>query len=137
MESSAAIAAYNDPKGYEILIMQGGDQGVGPFHSADLLQLQADRAGRWLFKYLFAELRHRRCVRRPASQGGPTAKQKEDLQAVSSKLTNNAIDKTASWYHQALSSKSKCLQGLDDPAEHAGFITGVQNWYFTSSGPAS
>ena len=97
------------------LIMQGGDQGVGPFQPADLLQLQADQAGRSSRPIRGTAPSTMRFIGRP--QGAGPRQAAGDLPEIVSKLINNAIDKTSSWTTQALSAKSKCLQGVTIPPD--------------------
>ena len=77
LDTTAAIEAYDKIDTYDVTIAQGGAQGVGPFAVADLLQLQADRAGP--LQDLFAELRHRRWLRR-RPQGARPHQAERDLQ---------------------------------------------------------
>jgi ABC-type transport system substrate-binding protein len=128
MESSAAIAAYNDPLGYEILIMQGGDQGVGPFHQQPYYNCKQENPAVWKWSYprdcriddLFAQAR---------LEPDP-AKQQTIFKQISS-ITNKLIDKTSLWTTQALSFKSKCLVGPTVPKNTRFFINTVKDWYFT------
>jgi len=128
MESSAAIAAYNDPKGYEILIMQGGDQGVGPFHQQSYYNCKQTTPAVWLYSYL-RDCNVDKLFTQARLEADP-AKQLTIFKQISS-ITNKAVDKTSLWTTQALSFKSKCLHGPVVPSNTRFFIANAKDWYFT------
>ena len=63
----------------------------------------------------------------PPARRSTHAKQNEIFKSVS-KLINNEIEKVSWWTTNALSAKTKRLDGVTIPPNTREFIIGVQNW---------
>ncbi len=90
LETTAAIEFYNKIDSWEIIIAQGGDQGVGPFRTQELLQLQADRAGRQ--PGVLQGLQHRRALPRQARRELDETKREPRSSSRSRGIMNKAVD---------------------------------------------
>ena len=128
LDTTAAIEAYDKIDTYDVTIAQGGAQGVGPFAVADLLQLQADRAGP--LQDLFAELRHRRWLRR-RPQGARPHQAERDLQERQQADQQRDREGLLVDHQRAERQDQAALQGVTIPPDTREFITGVQNWTLT------
>ena len=100
---------------YDVTIAQGGDQGVSPFQPQ--LYYNCKQTEPAALQDLLAELRHRRRVRRSPQGARPRQAELEIFKSIC-KLINNEVDKVSLWTTNALSAKSKCLQGVTHPAGH-------------------
>ncbi len=127
LESTAAIEFYNKIDEWEVIIAQGGDQGVGPFrtqnyYNCDQVEPAVNKAYLKDCKVDELFLQARREV--------DDAARTEIFKQIS-KILNVATDRVSYWTTNALSAKAKGLQGVNIPPNTREFIVGVQNWTFT------
>jgi peptide/nickel transport system substrate-binding protein len=126
-DSTAAVEYYNKIDDWEILIAQGGDQGVGPFKTESYYVCTQNEPAVWKaylkdckIGELFAE------ARRELDE----TKRTEIFKQISG-IINKAVDRVSYWTTNALSAKAKGLQGVAIPSNTRTFIVGVQNWTLT------
>ncbi len=127
LESTAAIEFYNKIDEWEVIIAQGGDQGVGPFrtqayYNCDQVEPAVNKAYLKDCKVDELFLQARREV--------DDAARTEIFKQIS-KILNVATDRVSYWTTNALSAKAKGLEGVNIPPNTREFIVGVQNWTFT------
>ncbi len=127
METTAAIDAYNKIDQWEIIIAQGGDQGLGPFRTenyyvpCDLKQPAVQQA-------YFKDCKITELYAQAHKEFDP-AKQQELFKQVES-ILNKAVFHTSLFTTNALSAKSKGLQGVSVPANTRDFISS-KVWLWT------
>jgi len=131
LETTAAIAAYNELDSWEMLIMQGGDQGLGPFKQASYYQ--CDIKVPPAQAYWNAVPRDCPNIDDKFDQAAtePDEARRTQLYKEISSHTNKLVDKVSFWTLNAMSFKTKSLQGVLVPKNTREFIIGVQNWYFS------
>lgn len=127
LESTAAIEFYNKIDQWEVIIAQGGDQGVGPFrtqnyYNCDQVEPAVNKA--YLKDCKIDELFLQ--ARREVDDAART-----EIFKQISKITNLAVDRISYWTTNALSAKAKGLEGVNIPPNTREFIVGVQYWTFT------
>ena len=128
LETTAAIEYYNKITDYEILIMQGGDQGVGPFKQQSYYNCKIDSPQVW--KTYARDCKIDEFFQQAKLEPDAT-KQLALLKQVSG-ITNKIVDKTSLWTTKTLNFKSKCLTGPIVSANTREFITSkVWLWSFT------
>lgn len=124
LDTTAAIEMYDKIDQFDVTIAQGGAQGVGPFASQIYFSCKQTEPAHF-------KTYSRNC----AIDDGFVAARKEIDEAKRteifkglSKLINDEVEKVSWWTTNALSAKSKRLQGVTIPPDTREFITGVQNW---------
>jgi peptide/nickel transport system substrate-binding protein len=127
LDTTAAIEMYDKIDQFDVTIAQGGDQGVGPFRSQIYFSCKQEEPAHF-------KTYSRNC----AIDEGFVAARKEIDEAKRteifkgiSKLINDEVEKVSWWTTNALSAKSKRLQGVTIPPDTREFIVGVQNWSLT------
>jgi ABC-type transport system substrate-binding protein len=127
LDSPAAIELYNKVDQWEIIVAQGGDQGVGPFRTQSYYNCTQTEPGVWLaysknckIDELFIEAR---------KEVDPE-KRNEIFKQISKEI-NNEVDKVSWWTTNALSAKVKGLEGVTVPPNTREFIVGAHEWTLT------
>ena len=127
LETTAAIESYNKIDQWEIVIAQGGDQGVGPFRTKNYYVPYNKTEPAYEKAYyknqeidkLYAQ----------ATTEFDEAKRTEIFKKVES-ILNKAVFHTSLWTTNALSAKVKGLQGVSVPANTREWITS-KVWLWT------
>lgn len=127
-ETTAAIDYYNRIDDWEIIIAQGGDQGLGPFRTQNYYNCKLEDPARNR-----AYIRDCRIDELFVKARGEldSAKRTEIFREISG-ILNKAVDQVSFWTANALSAKSKRLQGVTVPPNTREFIVGVQDWTLTN-----
>ncbi len=127
LETTAAIEMYDKIDQFDVTIAQGGAQGVSPFASQIYFSCKQTEPAHF-------KTYSRNC----AIDDGFVAARKEidetkrtEIFKSVSKLINDEVEKVSWWTTNALSAKTKRLQGVTIPPDTREFITGVQNWTLT------
>jgi peptide/nickel transport system substrate-binding protein len=127
LETTAAIEMYDKIDQFDVTIAQGGDQGVGPFRSQIYFSCKQEEPAHF-------KTYSRNCA---IDEGFVAARKEIDATKRTeifkgiSKLINEEVEKVSWWTTNALSAKSKRLQGVTIPPDTREFIVGVQNWTLT------
>ena len=124
LDTTAAIEMYDKIDQFDVTIAQGGAQGVSPFASQIYFSCKQTEPAHY-------KTYSRNC----AIDDGFVAARKEiddtkrtEIFKSVSKLINDEVEKVSWWTTNALSAKTKRLQGVEIPPDTREFITGVQNW---------
>jgi peptide/nickel transport system substrate-binding protein len=128
LETAAAGDYYNKLDQYEVVIVQGGDLGLGPFRSEVNYNCKQDSPAVW--KAFLRDCRVTDLFAKARRELDP-GKRNEIFKQISS-ILNKAVDAVSFWTTNALSAKSKRLQGVTVPPNTREFIVGVQNWTLTT-----
>ncbi len=127
LDTTAAIDFYEKIDQYDVTIAQGGDQGVGPFRSQIYYSCKQEDPPHF-------KTYSRNCAIDEgfvaARMEVDPAKRTEIFKGIS-KLINDEVEKVSWWTTNALSAKSKRLQGVTVPPNTREFIVGVWNWTLT------
>jgi peptide/nickel transport system substrate-binding protein len=127
LDTTAAIDMYEKIDQYDVVIAQGGDQGVGPFRSQVYYNCTQTEPAHW-----------RTYSRNCAIDEGFIAARKEidatkrtEIFKGVSKLINDEVEKVSWWTTNALSAKVKGLQGVTIPPDTREFIVHPHLWTLT------
>lgn len=127
MESTAAIDLYNKVDQWDIIVAQGGDQGVGPFKTQSYYNCKQTEPGVW--KAYSKNCKIDELFIQARKELDPA--KREAIFKQISKEVNNEVDKVSWWTTNALSAKVKGLQGVSIPPNTREFITGAYKWTLT------
>jgi peptide/nickel transport system substrate-binding protein len=127
LESTAAIELYNKIDQWEILIAQGGDQGVGPFKTESYFDCEQNEPAVWQAYLKDCEINK---LYAQARKELDETKRTEIFKQISSRI-NKGFDRVSFWTTNALSAKVKGLQGVQIPPNTREFITGAYKWTLT------
>ena len=124
LDTATAVAQYDKIDTYDVTIAQGGDQGLSPFRTQLYYSCKQTDPAVW-------QTYSHNC----AIDDGFVAARKEldptkrnTIFKTISGLINKELDKASWWTTNALSAKTKALQGVSIPPNTREFIIGVQNW---------
>ena len=124
LETTAAIEMYDKIDQFDVTIAQGGAQGVSPFASQIYFSCKQTEPAHY-------QTYSRNC----AIDEGFVAARKEiddakrtEIFKGLSKLIGDEVEKVSWWTTNALSAKTKRLDGVKIPPNTREFIVGVQNW---------
>ncbi len=127
LDTTAAIDFYEKIDQYDVVIAQGGDQGVGPFRTQIYFSCKQEDPPHY-------KTYSRNCAIDEgfvaARKEVDDAKRTEIFKSIT-KLINEEVEKVSWWTTNALSAKVKGLQGVTIPPNTREFIVGVQNWTLT------
>ncbi len=127
LESAAAVPMYDKIDQFDVTIAQGGDQGVGPFRTQ--IYYSCKQTDPPHFKTY-----SRNCAIDDAFVAArkelDPAKRTDIFKSISKMLAAEA-EKVSFWTTNALSAKSKGLQGVVVPPDTREFILGAENWTLT------
>jgi peptide/nickel transport system substrate-binding protein len=127
LETTAAIEMYDKIDQFDVTIAQGGAQGVSPFSSQIYFSCKQTEPAHF-------KTYSRNCAIDEgfvaARKEIDEAKRTEIFKSVS-KLINDEVEKVSWWTTNALSAKTKRLQGVVIPPDTREFITGVETWTLT------
>ena len=124
LETTAAIAEYDKIDDYDVTVMQGGDQGVGPFKQAAYYNCHPEKLNPRVEDLPDATARTSTTSSRRPSWSPTTP-------SVSTSTSRSRCTRTRTWTRpasgplNALSFKSKCLTGPVIPKNTREFIIGV------------
>ena len=126
-DTTAAIDYYNRIEDWEIIIAQGGDQGLGPFRTQNYYNCKLEDPAR--NKAYIRDCRIDELFMQ--ARGEPDAAKRNEIFKQISGILNKAVDQVSFWTANALSAKTERLQGVTVPPNTREFIVGVQHWTLT------
>jgi peptide/nickel transport system substrate-binding protein len=124
LETTAAIEMYDKVDQYDVTVAQGGAQGVGPFASQIYFSCKQTEPAHY-------KTWSRNCAIDDAFVAARKEIDETKRTAIFksiSQMINDEVEKVSWWTTNALSAKSKRLDGVSIPPNTREFIVGVQNW---------